>query len=118
MTAATPLHPNKRDRGQVETLSGMGATEDFIANHLSISIDDLKLHYAKQLEMGPEEANLRVAQTFFEMATSGEHPAMTLSWIKMRLKWSEAPATTVEEDNTDIELAREKLLKLLNRASK
>jgi len=111
-----PLHPNKRDKGQVEVLSGMGASEDFIANHLSLSIEELHLHYRQQLQSGIEEANLQVAKTFHEMATSGEHPTMTLAWLKMRAGWSDAKQAE-EEDTTDyLAEAKEKLLKLLNRA--
>jgi hypothetical protein len=110
-----PTHPNKRDRGQVEVLSGMGASEEFIAAHLNLSVEDLHTHYRTQLIHGQEEANLQVAKTFFDMATSGEHPQMTLAWIKMRAKWSEAPSSIAEEDDNSEALARDKLLKLINR---
>lgn len=120
MTEPTPLHPNRRDSQQVETLKGMGASDDFIASHLSLSLEDLRAHYSTPLAHGEEEANLRVAETFFEMATSGEHPQATIAWLKMRApeKWSERPTAEVEEDTSSIEDAREKLLTLLNRAHK
>jgi len=113
------MHPNKRDKGQVEVLSGMGATPQFIAAHLNLTLEELKQHYQKQLETGEEEANLQVARTFHEMATSGEHPTMTLAWMKMRAKWSEAPSTAQTDDlEVELETAREKLLTLLNRANR
>lgn len=110
-------HPNRRDRGQVEVLSGMGASEAFIAKHLKLSIEELRLHYAPEIEHGQEEANLQVARTFHEMATSGEHPQMTLAWMKMRAKWTDGPTidSPDDEEDTQIDEAREKLLKLLNR---
>lgn len=110
------MHPNRRDRGQVEVLSGMGATEEFIAKHLSISVAELKEHYQKELDHGIEEANLQVARTFHEMATSGEHPQMTMAWMEMRAKWSKAPPAADPDQEVDLDQAREKLLKLLNRA--
>lgn len=109
-------HPNNVDASQVEVLTGMGATREYIAHHLSLSIQELEQHYARSLRMGEEEANLRVAQAFFEMATSKEHPQMTLAWMKMRARWTDTAATTQEEDDVDIEATRQKLLKLINRS--
>lgn len=95
----------------------MGATREYIAHHLSLTLPELEQHYARSLRMGEEEANLRVAQAFFEMATSKEHPQMTLAWMKMRARWTDSPApTSTEEDNVEIEEVRQKLLKLINRA--
>lgn len=113
-----PLHPNKRDSTQVETLAGMGATEEFIAAHLNLTPEQLREYYSKPLTHGQEEANLRVAETFFEMATSGENAQATIAWLKMRApeKWSERPAPPTETDESSEEEAREKLLTLLNRA--
>jgi hypothetical protein len=112
------MHPNKRDRTQVETLSGMGATEEFIASHLSLSIEELRKHYNTELIHGQEEANLQVAKTLHEMATSGEHPAATIAWLRMRAGWTDTPLPTTEEDDSNEDEAREKLLTLLNRAAK
>ena len=114
----TPIHPNRKDRTQVEALSGMGATAEFIASHLNLSLDDLQKHYPHELQHGPEEANLRVARTLFDMATSGEHPQATVAWLKMRAGWSDVFTQKEEEDPSTQEEAREKLLTLLNRAHK
>lgn len=114
----TPMHPNKRDQQQVEVLSGMGASPEFIAKHLNLSTSDLATHYAKELQHGIEEANLQVAKTFHEMATSGDHPTLTLAWMRMRAGWNDQtnPLATQEEDDSSLDEAKEKLLKLLNRA--
>ena len=111
-------HPNRRDTIQVETLSGMGATEEFIAAHLSLTTQDLHKYYGKQLEHGNEEANLKVAKTLFDMATDGEHPAATIAWLKMRAGWTETPVTQTDTDDSTEDEAREKLLTLLNRGAK
>lgn len=112
-------HPNRRDRGQVEVLAGIGATPLYIANHLGLTEDELRHFYGKELEHGAEEANLKVAQTFFDFATSGDHPQMTLLWMKMRAKWSEAPIAQTDDEDTEavLEEARAKLTKLLNRGT-
>ena len=111
-------HPNDRDAEQVEHLSGMGATPEYIASHLGISPESLTVHYPDQLQRGLEEANIRVARKFYEMASSGKYPAMTVQWMKMRANWSEAPSQqplTPEQLEEEASEAKEKLLKLLNR---
>ena len=113
----TPLHPNKRDSKQVETLAGLGASLEYIASHLNLSTDQVLEFYKKDLDYGKEHANLEVAETFFELATSGEHPTITMAWMRMRAGWRDTPQTTTQEndDVVEVEQAREKLLKLLNR---
>jgi hypothetical protein len=118
MTDPTPLHPNKRDLKQVETLAGLGASENYICEHLRITPAQLKTHYSSALEYGKEHANLEVAETFFQLATSGEHPNITMAWMKMRAGWSDGPiATSQDDDDTEMDVAKDKLLKLLNRAA-
>lgn len=116
MTDITPLHPNARDRKQVETLAGLGASLRYISIHLKLDEQKLKQYYQEALDYGQEHANLEVAETFFQLATSGDHPNITAQWMKMRAGWSETfSRTPQEEDDTSEDLAREKLLKLLNR---
>lgn len=110
--------PNPRDAEQVEHLTSMGASRKYIAAHLHISPDQLEQYYPAELETGLEEANLRVASKFYEMASSGKYPLMTVQWMKMRAKWSDAtPTQSVSPEELEEErlLAQEKLLTLLNR---
>lgn len=120
MTDITPLHPNRRDSKQVETLSGLGASLQYIATHLSLTLEDLQRHYQKELDYGREHANLEVAETFFDLARSGEYPQITAQWMKMRAGWTEAklPDTLTDEDDESLSQAKDKLLTLLNRAHK
>lgn len=94
----------------------MGASEQYIAKKLKLTPAELTQHYSTQLALGPEEANLRVAQTFFDMATSGDFPQMTLAWLKIRggALWQETP-NTVEDEADTLDQAKDKLLRLLNR---
>lgn len=115
-------HPNTVDSEQVEKLTSLGATQSFIASHLGIDESTLLKHYSTELNHGSEQANLRVAETFYRMATSGEFPQMTLLWMKMRAHWQEpkdpsTPSQTQEELEELHEQAKEKLLTLLNRAN-
>lgn len=120
MTTLTPIrdHPNPKDAEQVELLSALGATQEYIANHLRISVNELTDCYPTQLQLGPEEANLRVARVFFDLASSGRYPNITLEWMRMKAKWgapTSSSAQTPEEIEEETNVAREKLLKLLNR---
>ncbi len=99
------IHPNKTDREQVRVLAGLGAPREFIADELKLTLDDLDFHYSEDLIQGPLEANARVAQTFFELATSGDYPQMTLSWLKMRANWSENLPTTTSTEEAEAELS-------------
>ena len=114
--AVLPFHPNPNVYEQVSVLAGLGATDEFIAEELGIPLPIIKQHYSQARAMGEEKANMLVAKAFHEMATSGEHPAMTASWMKMRAKWQETSRLTIEEPE-DSSLAREKLLALVNRDS-
>ena len=113
-------HPNAKDAEQVELLTAMGASVEYIANHLRIEPDELSEHYPEQLKFGTEEANLRVAKVFFDFAVSGKHPVITLEWMRMKAKWGTPTPTTAispEEMEEELRTAREKLTTLLNRES-
>lgn len=111
-------HPNDKDAEQVELLTAMGASLEYIANHLRISEEEVQLHYPAQLRHGSEEANLRVAKVFFDFAVSGKHPMLTMEWMRMKAKWGTPLPTatqTPEELEEETAQAKDKLLALLNR---
>lgn len=97
-------------------MAGLGTTEEHIAAHLKITPEELRQYYPSELKNGPLEANLRVAQVFHEMATSGEFPSLTIRWMEMRAGWSTS-STTTTDSTADEAIARDKLLKLLNRGT-
>lgn len=114
------MHPNKRDATQIEVLVGMGASLEYVSTHLNLSPIDLQTHYAKQIAHAEEEANLRVAKVFHDLATSGDFPQMTQAWMEMRARWSKSQSSTStqltrEEEEAAHQDARQKLLRLLNR---
>ena len=108
-------HPNPTDARQVEVMTGLGSPPEHIAHHLGLPLEELQAHYPRELQNGASEANLRVARTLFDMATSGDFPQATIAWLKMRANWSETPATPAEQDENTLAIAKEKLLTLLNR---
>lgn len=87
--------PSGETRKQVETLAGYGLTVEQIGHVLGCSHDTVKRHYALELERGHALATAKVAQTAFQMATSGKEPAMTCFWLKTRAKWREVQSVEV-----------------------
>jgi len=113
------MHPNKRDSTQIEVLIGMGASLEYVSAHLNLSSADLQRYYEKEIQHAEEEANLRVAKVFHDLATSGDFPQMTQAWMEMRARWSKSTTTSSllskEEQEAAHQDARQKLLRLLNR---
>lgn len=81
--------PTPESRAVVQELSAFGIPQDRIAERLGISSRTLREHYAEQVDHGKEHANLSVYKTAFDLATSGECPAMTMFWCKTRMGWKE-----------------------------
>ena len=48
------------------------------------------------IERGRDAAIANVSQTAYQMAVSGEHPAMTMFWLKTRARWKEVHHVEVE----------------------
>lgn len=95
-------------------MSACGASPRAIALELGIPLDVLTTHYSADLDIGLEVANARVAKTFFDLATSGDHPNATMKWMELRGGWTPSSSLNISTPE-DQEQAREKLLKLLNR---
>ena len=67
----------------------VGMNQDQIAATLGISDVTLRTYYREYLDSGLEIANAKVARKAYEMALSGDHPAMTMFWLKTRARWRE-----------------------------
>ena len=42
----------------------------------------LRKHFGEEINRGAIQANTRVSQTLYKMATSGKYPAATIFWAK------------------------------------
>ena len=60
-------------------------------SHGSIGISDptLRRAFRDELDKAGIEANAKVAEVCFKMATSGKVPAATFFWLKTRAGWRE-----------------------------
>lgn len=99
-----PYEPTEKDRQQVKTLAAMGVPDYDIAKVMQLSGPTLRKHFFHELESGHIEANAKVAQSLFKMATDSEKPNVSAAifWLKTRARWSEAK----EEELGKKEIAR------------
>jgi hypothetical protein len=80
---------------QAANLAGVGCSLDQIAKILSIDprtfdrILDKNPHINDAISKGRELAAGSVMGKAYNMAISGEHPAMTIFWLKTRCRWKE-----------------------------
>jgi hypothetical protein len=82
--------PTDEQRRLVKSLAAYGMKHDAIARRLGIrSTKTLCKHFREELDRGDTEANAQVAQTLFQLATSGECPAASMFWLKTRAGWRE-----------------------------
>ncbi len=80
----------EQNRNTVKALAGYGLKHEQIASIVGVrSTKTLRKHFRHELDTGGAEANAQVAQTLFQMAISGEQPAATIFWLKIRAAWSE-----------------------------
>ena len=95
--------PSESDRNTAQTMAAYGVPEEQIARAIGrrgISAKTLRKHFRNELSNGQAVANAKIAQTLFQMATSGEHPAVTIFCAKVRLHMREkaAPVQSVSEN--------------------
>src|SRR5215471_2163391 len=83
--------PTEAHRREVLTMTGFGITQPEIATMLGISDRSLRTHYRRELDTGATEANMRVAQSLYTMATRDKIPAAAIFWMKCRAGWREPP---------------------------
>ncbi len=81
--------PTDEQRKTVKAMAAFGVPQPDIASVVGCSEKTLRKHYRHELDIAQVEANTRVAQTCFQMATSGNCPAATFFWLKTRAGWRE-----------------------------
>ena len=80
------FNPTDKQRNLVKSMSAIGIPHQDIARKIGIrSPKTLRKHFRDELDLGMTEANYRVGETLFKMATSGECPSATIFWVKTRL---------------------------------
>lgn len=81
--------PTEEQRRLVKVMSGFGIPQPDIAAQIGIDAKTLRKHFREELDRGMTEANMRVAQSLFNMATTGGSVAAAIFWMKARSGWRE-----------------------------
>jgi hypothetical protein len=81
--------PTDEQRRMVKVMSGFGIPQPDIAAQIGIDAKTLRKHFREELDRGMTEANMRVAQSLFNMATTGGSVAAAIFWMKARSGWRE-----------------------------
>lgn len=97
MPSGKPFKPTKDQRSAVEAMSAVGITQDEIATVLGIQRRALARHFREELDRAAIKADAKVLGTLYRMATSGQHPAATIFWAKVRRRWREADSDMPSE---------------------
>ena len=104
----TLVDPNEEQRRLVRAMSGFGIPQEQIATHLEVDAKTLRKHFRAELDRGMVEANLKVAQSLFAMATQGKNVAAAIFWMKAWAGWREkheiAVTTRAVEQLSEAEL--------------
>ena len=86
---AIAYEPNDKDRAIVKAMASYGIPQEDIGKVIGISHVTLRKYYEAELEIASIQANAKVAETCYAMATSGQVPAATFFWLKTRAGWRE-----------------------------
>ena len=93
------FRPTEDQRRTVRALSGYGVPQDGIAIHIGVDAKTLRKHFREELDRGMTEANMRVAQSLFNMATTGGSVAAAIFWMKARAGWREKHEIVLTEED-------------------
>lgn len=78
--------PTEEQRALVKSLAAIGLPQEEICTVVRLrSPKTLRKCFPRELSQGLAEATAIVAQTAYEMASSGEYPAMTFFWLKSQV---------------------------------
>lgn len=83
------FEPTPDQRRTVKTMAGFGIPHTDIAPFIGIDTKTLRKHFREELDRGTTEANAKVAQSLFQMATQGKNVAAAIFWMKARAGWRE-----------------------------
>jgi hypothetical protein len=92
-TGRPRFQPTDKDRQQVETMSGLGITEENIAKVMRIDPVTLRKYFRPQLDLGMIKANLQISKALFEVATVDKNVAALIFLGKTRLGLREVSRT-------------------------
>ena len=111
---------DERDVKQIQTMAGLGMTSEQMAAVLGVSKSTFDRRQADQTEVseavlkGRALTSMTVRQTAYQMAVSGESPALTIFWLKCREQWKE-PREEQNDNDAPIALSYDPTRKIEKR---
>ncbi len=86
-----PHVPTKATRKRVRLCASLGLTQEEIALLLDLGESALQKHYPKELRVGGLEADVKVLENLYRMAsgTGPEAGRSAIFWAKVRRRWHE-----------------------------
>jgi hypothetical protein len=108
------FEPTDEQRKLVKMMSGFGIPQNDIALHLEIDPTTLRKHFRRELDRGMIEANVKVAQSLFQMATTGKNVAAAIFWMKARAQWREKHEVTLSANTSLEELSDAELNRMIH----
>lgn len=96
-----PHQPSDENRRFVAAMASVGINQEDIARVVGIHPDTLRLHYRDELDKSMPQANARVAQNLFRIATGEGREAVVAAifWLKCRAGWSEFSPPKLPEES-------------------
>ena len=95
------FEPTQEQRRLARAMAGLGLPQDQIALLLEVDPKTLRKHFRDDLDLGMAEANVKIAQSLFNMATTGGSVAAAIFWMKARAGWREKHEITVSANPLD-----------------
>jgi len=86
-TMTVLFEPTAEQRRLARAMAGLGLPQEQIALLLEIDPKTLRKHFRDDLDRGMAEANVKIAQSLFNMATTGGSVAAAIFWMKARAGW-------------------------------
>ena len=102
------IHPE--DYPKVSELAGKGLNRKNIAAYFDMSLTSFerRLSESEDLRMALEKGRAKtietVANVAYDMAVSGNHPAMTMFWLKCRANWREKKLEDYIPEDSKVEV--------------
>jgi hypothetical protein len=85
------FQPTPEQRRTVRTMAAYGIRHEEIAKVIGCDDKTLRKYFRDELDKAMTEANTKVAETMFRLATRGtpQTQASTIFWCKARMGWTE-----------------------------
>ena len=88
-----PFALSDDQRRTVRAMAGLGLPLKDIAAYLETDAATLRRHMGPELDRAALEANAKVAQALFQMATQQHNVVAAIFWMKARALWRDRPET-------------------------